>query len=154
MRIIARREDPHPGAQLTFTDLDGHRYQVCVTNLTEPDIAYLEALYRGRGRAERLISDAKDTGLANFPSWSFAINQAWLEVSLVAQDLLAWSRLLVLDGPLARAEPKRLRYCLLHTAAVMVRSGRRNWLKLAAGWPWAEQLVSAFERLETLPLRT
>ena len=53
MRMIVRREDPHPGAQLTLTDVDGHRYQVCVTDDPAPDIAYLEARYRGRGRAER-----------------------------------------------------------------------------------------------------
>ncbi len=153
-RMVARREDPHPGAQLTFTDVDGHRFQVCVTDLADADIAYLEALYRGRGRAERRIADNKDTGLANLPSWSFAINQAWLEVSLMAMDLFAWSRLLVLEGELARAEPKRLRYCLLHTAGQIVRSGRRGWLRLADSWPWAEALVAAFDRLNTLPLRS
>jgi Transposase DDE domain group 1 len=153
-RMIARREDPHPGAQLTFTDVDGHRFQVCVTDLAEPDVAYLEALYRGRGRAERRICDNKDTGLANLPSWSFAINQAWLELTLIAMDLFAWSGLLILDGDLARAEPKRLRYCLLHTAGQIVRSGRRSWLRLADNWPWANQLVAAFARLRTLPLQT
>jgi hypothetical protein len=152
-RIIARREDPHPGAQLTFTDIDGHRFQVCVTDLTDDDVAYLEALYRGRGRAERLICDNKDTGLANLPSWFFAINQAWLELTLIAMDLFAWSGRLVLDDDLARAEPKRLRYCLLHTAGQIVRSGRRSWLRLADSWPWADQLVVAFNRLNDLPLR-
>jgi hypothetical protein len=153
-RMIARREDPHPGAQLTFTDVDGHRFQVCITDLADPDVAYLEALYRGRGRAERRICDNKDTGLSNFPSWSFAINHAWLQLTLIAMDLLAWSRLLVLDGELARAEPKRLRYCLLHTAAQIVRSGRRRWLRLADTWPWADQLIAAFDRLDTIRLRT
>ena len=112
-RAIVRREDPHPGAQLTFTDLDGHRFQVFITDLTDPDIAYLEALHRGRGRAEKRICDAKDTGLANLPSANFAINTAWVQLVLVAQDLLAWTKLLCLDGDLARAEPKRLRYCAL-----------------------------------------
>src|ERR671918_285295 len=93
-RMIARRENPHPGAQLTFTDIDGHRYQDCITDLADDDIAYLEALYRGRGRAERRICDAKDTGLSNLPSASFAINQAWVELTLIACDLLAWPRLL------------------------------------------------------------
>src|SRR5690606_12533110 len=97
-RMIARREDPHPGAQLTFTDVDGHRFQVCVTDLADDDIAYLEALYRGRGRVERRICDAKDTGLANLPSASFAINQAWLTTVLIAQDLLVWTQRLLLDG--------------------------------------------------------
>jgi Transposase DDE domain group 1 len=152
-RMIARREDPHPGAQLTFTDVDGHRYQVCITDLTDPDIAYLEALYRGRGRAERRICDAKDTGLGNLPSWSFAINHAWLQITLSAMDLFAWSGALVFDDDFARAEPKRLRYCLLHTAGQIVRSGRQRWLRLADTWPWANQLVASFERLHHLPLQ-
>ena len=153
-RMIARREDPHPGAQLTFTDVDGHRFQLLVTDLADDDIAYLEALHRGRGRAERHICDAKTLGLANLPSASFAINQAWLEISLIAQDLLAWTRLLTLNGDLAHAEPKRLRYCLLHTAAQLVRSGRQRWLRVSDNWPWATHLVTAFERLHHLPLRT
>jgi hypothetical protein len=151
-RAIVRREDPHPGAQLTFTDIDGHRFQVFITDLPDPDIAYLEALHRGRGRTEQRIRDAKDTGLRNLPSESFAINAAWLTTVLIAQDLMVWAQLLCLDGALARAEPKRLRYCLLHTAAVITRSGRRTWLRLADGWPWADQLSAAFHRLRTLPL--
>ncbi|MFI5046824.1 MAG: IS1380 family transposase [Acidimicrobiia bacterium] len=153
IRMIARREDPHPGAQLTFTDVDGHRFQVLVTDLADPDTAYLEALYRGRGRAERQICDAKDTGLANLPSASFAINTAWLQLVLVAHDLLAWTRHLCLDDDLAIAEPKRLRYCLLHTAALITRSARRTTLQLAANWPWRDQLVTAFKQLHALPIR-
>ena len=134
-KMIARREDPHPGAQLTFTDIDGHRLQLMVTDLDDDDIAYPEALYRGRGRAERAICDANDLGLANLPSASFTINQAWLAIVGMAQDLLAWARHLTLDGDLARAEPKRLRYCLLHAAAQLVTSSRRRTLRIAEGWP-------------------
>ncbi len=152
-RVIARREDPHPGAQLTFTDLDGHRFQVFITDLEDSDIAYLEALYRGRARAEKRICDAKDCGLRNLPSESFAINAAWLALVLMAQDLLAWTKLLCLDGELASAEPKRLRYCLWHAAGIIVRSGRRVWLRLNDTWPWARELAAAFKRLEMLPLR-
>ena len=100
-RAIARREYPHPGAQLTFTDLEGRRYQVFITDLDDPDIAYLEALHRGRGRAEKRICDAKDTGLSNLPSANFTINTAWTQLVLIAQDLLAWTTLLCLDGELA-----------------------------------------------------
>jgi len=152
-RAIARREEPHAGAQLSFTDVDGHRFQVCVTDLKDPDVAYLEALYRGRGRAERRICDGKDTGMGKFPSESFSINSSWLVVSLIAQDLLAWTRLLCLDGELSRAEPKRLRYCLLHAAGTVARSGRRTRLRLAATWPWANELVNAFGRVRAIPLR-
>jgi len=146
-RMIARRELPHPGAQLRFTGIDGYRYQVFVTDLADPDICYLEALYRGRGRVECAIRDAKDTGLANLPSHSFAINAAWLSVVLIASDLLAWMKGLCLEGELARAEPKRLRYTLLHTAGILVSSARRTSVRIAAGWPWADELVDAFGRL-------
>lgn len=153
-RMIARREHPHPGAQMTFTDVDGHRFQVFITDIDDPDIAYLEALYRGRGRVERHICDAKDTGMNNLPSGSFAINQAWLTLVGIAQDLLAWARTLTLNGDLARAEPKRLRYCLLHTAGQIITTGRRRILRLADTWPWAPQLVAAYDRLGTLRLQT
>ncbi len=154
LRMIARREQPHPGAQLTFTDIDGHRYQVFVTDLPDTDIAYLEALYRGRGRAERQICDTKATGLANLPSHSFAINHAWLHLVLCAHDLLAWTRRLTLHGTdLADAEPKRLRYCLLHTAARLARTSRRTTCRLAANWPWTPDLVTAFDRAHRIRLR-
>lgn len=153
-RAIARREDPHPGAQLTFTDIDGRRYQVFLTDHPDPDICFLEAVYRGRGRAEKSICDAKDLGLANLPSADFAINTAWVTLVAIAQDLLAWTRILCLTGDLQRAEPKRLRYCLLHTAAVLARSGHTTKMHFAAGWPWTPHLVDAFAKLAAAPLRT
>jgi hypothetical protein len=146
-RMLVRREQPDPGAQLRFTDVDGHRYQVFVTDLPDADLAYLEALYRGRGRMECAIRDMKDTGLARLPSHDFAINHAWLHLVLIAADLLAWAKTLCLQGDLKTAEPKRLRYTLLHTAGVLVHSARRTTLRLAAGWPWATDLVTAFTRL-------
>lgn len=152
--MIERRELPHPGAQLTFTDVDGHRYQLFVTDCDDPDIAYLEAIYRGRGRAERQICDTKTTGLTNLPSHSFAINHAWLQLTLIAHDLLAWSRALILDGDLATAEPKRLRYCLFHTAGQIVTTGRRRFCRLSNSWPWTTDLVAAFARLDTIRIQT
>ena len=90
-RMLVRREQPHPGAQLRLTDEDGYRFQVLVTDLPDNDLPFLEALYRGRGRMECRIRDAKDTGLANLPSHSFAINTAWLALQMIATDLLASS---------------------------------------------------------------
>ena len=145
-RAIARREEAHPGAQLTFSDVDGHRYQVFFTDLDD-DVTFCEAVYRGRGRAECSIRDSKDTGLANLPSADYGINAAWLVAVLMAGDLLAWMKALCLDGELARAEPGRLRYALLHTAGIIVTSARRRSLRIAEGWPWAAELVAAFGRL-------
>jgi Flp pilus assembly protein TadD len=71
----------------------------------------------------------------------------------MAHDLLHWTQVLLLDGELARAEPKALRYRLLHVAARVVRHARRIVVRLQRTWPWATDLVAAFTRLRALPLR-
>jgi hypothetical protein len=149
-RAICRRERPHPGAQLAFTDHDGHRFQVLLTDQEGEPVA-LEARHRARARVEDAIRAAKDSGLRNLPFRDFAPNAAWLELVLVAQDLLAWAQALLFDGDLARCEPKHLRYRLLHLAGRITRSGRRLRLHLPASWPWAAALVGAFRRLGALP---
>ena len=149
-RVICRRERPHPGAQLTFTDHDGHRFQLLLTN-QQGDPAWLEARHRARAQVEDAIRAAKDTGLRNLPFRTFTANQVWLELVLIAHDLLHWTQTLLLDGELARCEPKRLRYRLLHTAGRITRTGRRVWLHLPKHWRWAGALVTAFARLLALP---
>lgn len=141
-RLLVRREIPHPAAQLTFTDVHGYRYQLTLTNLADPDIAFLEALYRGRGRCEQVIRDLKATGLAHLPSADFAINQAWLMAVCLAGDLLAWFRGVWLAERGRQTSPARLRYTLLHVA------GRRVVVRLAAGWPWAAVLTAAVARCQ------
>lgn len=150
-RVIVRREEPHPGAQFNLFDPAGWRHQVFITDSADPDIAYLEARHRGHARVEDRIRCAKDTGLNNFPFHDFAANQAWLEIVLCAGDLLAWTQLLCLDGELAQAEPKRLRYCLLHAPARLAHHARRSVLRIAATWPWRHQLRRAFVRLRRIP---
>jgi hypothetical protein len=152
-RAICRREDAHPGAQLRFTDHDGHRFQVFLTDQPDPDLARLELRHRQRARIEDRIRAAKATGLANLPFDRWRRNQIWLELVLAAQDLTAWAQALVLDGELAMAEPKTLRYRLLHTAGRIVRHARRMILRLQRSWPWAVALARAFARLRALPLR-
>jgi DDE family transposase len=142
-----------PGAQLRFTDLDGHRFQVFVTDQPDGDLACLELRHRQRARVEDRIRAAKATGLRNLPFDSWRRNQIWLELVLAAQDLLCWTQALLVDGALALAEPKALRYRLLHVAARIVRHARRVVLRLQASWPWATQLARAFTRLRALPLR-
>ena len=153
-RFIVRREKPHPGAQLSLFDtIEGMRHQVIATD-TPPghgSIQFLEARHRAHARVEDRIRTGKDTGFGRFPSRVFAINAAWLELALAGIDLLAWTQLLLLDGELAAAEPKKLRYRLLHVAARITRSGRRTWLRIAERWPWATDLVQAFDRLAALP---
>jgi hypothetical protein len=158
MRVFARRERPHPGAQLTlFEAEDGWRYSLWVTNLPatvrgwRANPAYIDAAHRVHARVEDCVRTSKDTGIGKFPSASFAFNQAWLAASVTAATLLAWLRLLALDGPLAKAEPKTLRYRILHAAARLTRSGRQRRLKIAATWPWAPAIVTAWDRITALP---
>lgn len=153
-RAIVRREEPHPGAQFNLFDPAGWRHQVFITDSADPDLAYLEARHRGHARVEDRIRCGKDTGLNNFPFHDFAANAAWLEIVMCASDLLAWTQLLCLDGELATAEPKRLRYCLLHAPARLAHHARRSVLRIAANWPWRHELRLAFVRLRRVPRLT
>lgn len=152
-RLILRRERPHPGAQLSVLDCEtGYRHTAFITDQGDEDIAALELRHRRRAKVEDAIRVAKETGMRKMPFAAFEHNQAWLEVSLLAQTLLRWAALLCLQGELALAEPKRVRQRLLHVAGRIVRSGRRTTLRLPRGWPWAEALAAAFSRLRELPV--
>jgi Transposase DDE domain group 1 len=151
-RVIVRRERPHPGAQLdAFEEADGWRYTAFATDTRIGQPAHLDARHRAHARVEDRIRCAKDTGLDHFPSRSFAINQAWLSVVMLAVDLIAWTQHLLLSSDLAKAEPKALRYRLLHVAARLTRGQRRTWLRIQRSWPWARDLAAAFARLAALP---
>jgi hypothetical protein len=158
MRLFARRERPHPGAKLSlFEHADGYRYQLWVTNLPATTRgwrgknAYIDAAHRVHARVEDAIRTGKDTGIGRFPSHNFKVNQAWLTAAMTAQILLAWLKLLALDGDLAKAEPATLRYRILHAAARLIRGGRRRRWKFAANWPWAEAITRAWQRICALP---
>jgi hypothetical protein len=153
-RLIVRRERPHPGAQLSFTDHDGYRFQTILTDQPDADIAGIECRHRQHAHVEDRIRDDKDTGLQKFPFKEFALNQVWLEIVMLAHDLIVWTQALLLDGELAKAEPKRLRYRLLHVAARLAFHGRRGRLRLQHDWPWATELAAAFHKLKALPAAT
>jgi Transposase DDE domain group 1 len=149
-RLIVRRERPHPGAQLRFTDCDGHRYTCFITDQDGSEIAQLERRHRLHARVEDRIQESQELGLGRLPFQPLAPNQAWFELALLGQDLLAWLRLLALDGELALAKPKRLRGRLLHVAGRITRSGRQRTLHLPTAWPWGDDLLAAFARVRAL----
>lgn len=156
MRVIVRRERPHPGAQLSlFEERDGWRYQAVATNTTTGQLAFLEARHRAHARVEDRIRCAKDSGLGRFPSREFKINQAWTQVTAIAADLIAWLRLLALSGDeagdLAKCEPKTLRYRLLHVPARLTHGARQRRLRIPKSWPWAKQIVAAFAKIAAIP---
>jgi hypothetical protein len=151
MRVIVRKERPHPGAQLRFTDLDGHRFTAFATDAKKGQLADLELRHRRRARCEDRIRCAKDTGLRNLPLKGFAQNQLWCEITTLACELLAWTQMLALAGTARRWEPKRLRLRLFSVAGRLVRGGRRLRLRLAERWPWAGQITAAVTRLQAIP---
>jgi hypothetical protein len=150
MRVIVRKERPHPGAQLRFTDIDGHRFTAFATSTKHGQLADLELRHRRRARCEDRIRCAKDTGLRNLPLQGFAQNQVWCEIVAMACDLLAWTQMLALTGEARRWEPKRLRLRLFTCAGRIVRGSRRLKLRLAASWPWTREITTAISRLQAL----
>lgn len=149
MRVIARRERPHPGAQLRLTDDNGWRITCFATNTRGWSIPDLEVRHRQRARAEDRIRNLKDTGLTNLPFHGFDQNQIWLEITLLAADLLVWTQVLAFHGQPARLwEPKRLRLRLLAVAGRIITSGRRRFLRLPRGWPWSDLIETGWTALQ------
>jgi len=147
-RVIARRERSHPGAQLTLFDVDnGYRHQLFITDQTDRDIAALELRHRHRAHVENRIRAAKDTGLRNLPCVDVLCNDTWLQLVLIAQDLMAWSQRICFDGALAVAEPKRLRHRVFHAAATIAHTGRQTIVRFQQTWPWTTDITLAFRRL-------
>ncbi len=152
MRVIVRKERPHPGAQLRLTDADGHRLTAFATNSTRGQLADLELRHRRRARAEDRIRCAKDTGLRNLPLHDFTQNQIWCAIVALACELTAWLQMLALVGHHARRwEPKRLRLRLFSAAARLAVSGRRVVLHLGRTGTWSALLVQILTRLRALP---
>ncbi|MGA5811044.1 IS1380 family transposase [Streptomyces cellulosae] len=151
MRLIVRKERPHPGAQLRITDADGMRVTCFATNTADRPIAQLELRHRLRARAEDRIRAARATGLRNLPLHDTAQNKIWLEIVQIALDLLAWMSMLALTGQARLWEPRRLRFRLFSAAGQLVTTGRRRILRLARHWPWTDEVTTALERLALLP---
>ena len=118
-RLILRKERPHPGAQLRFTDADG-----CGSPRSSPtphpvslpgQVAGLELRHRQHARVEDRIREFKATGLRNLPCHSFWANAAWLEIVLAAADLVTWARLIGFSDhpgcPLPRSPPSATGSC-------------------------------------------
>lgn len=129
----------------------GWRYELFATNSTHPDIPWLDARHRKHARVEDRIRCGKDTGAAKYPFHGFAANAAWQLLHAIADDLLAWTQLLACEGALARAEPRTFQDQVLHAPASLTRGSRRRWLNFPPTWPWTDQIVAIFQRIQALP---
>jgi hypothetical protein len=152
-RLILRKERPHPGAQLTFTDVDGMRVTALLTNTPEGvvpgQVAGLELRHRQHARVEDRIREAKATGLRNFPCFAASENEAWLQVVLTAVDLIAWTKTIAFAHvpELARCEIAAFRYRVLHVAARLTRGARQVRLRIDKTWRWATHIAEGFTRI-------
>lgn len=152
MRVIVRRERPHPGAQLRFDDVDGYRLTAFATNTRRGQLQQLELRHRRRARCEDRIRNAKDTGLRNLPLHGFDQNRIWAQVVALASEITAWAGLLAHPEHEARRwEPKRLRHRLFTIPAALARHGRRIILHLSNRSRWAPIMLTAIARLRALP---
>lgn len=152
MRVIVRRERPHPGAQLRFDDVDGYRLTGFATNTTKGQLADLEVRHRRRARCEDRIRAAKDMGLRNLPLTSFAQNRIWCQIVALASEITAWMGLLGYPGqPARRWEPKRVRHRLFQIPATIARHARQRVLHLSDRSLWAEIVQAGHTRLTQLP---
>lgn len=152
MRVIVRKERPHPGAQLRITDVEGLRVTAFVTNTNRGQLADLELRHRRRARCEDRIRNAKDTGLRALPLHDFAQNQIWCAIIALAGDIVAWMQMLGLHHTAARRwEPKRLRMRLFTVPATLATSGRRTRLRVADKAPWAHLVISRLRKLAEQP---
>lgn len=154
MRVIVRRERPHPGARVAqdrLDDAEGYRLTAFTTNTRKGQLQALELRHRQRARCEDRIRCAKDTGLRNLPLKTLAQNEIWLAIVALAGDLIAWLGLLGLTHqPARRWEPKRLRLRLFTAPAAIARHARRVLLHIKETYHWADVVVAAHRRLRTL----
>jgi hypothetical protein len=152
-KVILRAERAHPGAQLTFTDADGHRITAFITDIPDRVIpgqtAGLELHHRQHARVEDRIREGKATGLRNLPCRGWDENVAWLETLLTAIDLVCWAKLLgFTDTPaLAHAEIATFRNRVLHVAARLTRGARQVHLRLDRTCAYAGDIARAWQRI-------
>ncbi|SMY05221.1 Transposase DDE domain-containing protein [Brevibacterium sp. 239c] len=152
MRVIVRRERPHPGAQLRFDDVDGYRLTAFATNTSAGQLAELEVRHRSRARCEDRIRIAKDSGLRNFPLQGFDQNRLWLAVVALAGEIEAWKSLLAFpDHEIRRWEPKKLRMHVYAVPATIARTARRVVVHVKATATWARIIVAGLNSLRALP---
>ena len=148
MRVIMRRERPHPGARLRFDDVGGYRLTALATNTRTGRLADLEVRHRLRARCEDRIRCAKDTGLGSFPLQGLAANRIWCQVAALAHDILARAQLLALTDHTARKwEPRTIRLRLMHIPATIARHARRTLIRWSERGPLDLGRVSSRDRI-------
>ena len=150
LRVIARRTPREPGEQAELNGDARWRYAAFATNTTTGQVQFLDARHRTQAHVEDKMKETKACGGQRLPSKDYARNSAWLQLAALAVSLTAWLRLIALDGELASAEPKTLRFRLFAAPARLVSHARKRILKIPPGWTWSHDLATAWRRIHAL----
>ena len=148
-RLIVRREHLHQGAQRSLFPSALFRYWGHYTDAAGTQVE-LDLHMRNHAHVEDHIKRLKDSGLERFPFTNLHANKAWLHLVCTAADLVRWFQHLCCSGPLATAEPKRLRWTLWHTPARIVRRAGHEIIRIIDGWPTATDLLAAHRRISAI----
>jgi hypothetical protein len=150
LRVFARRTPRAPGEQGELGQDAAWRHGAFATNTTTGQVQFLDARHRTQAHVEDDIKHIKACGAERLPSKDYHRNAAWLQLVALAVTLLAWLKLIALDDDLAVAEPKTLRFRVLAAPARLVTHARHRILKIPPGWAWADDLATAWTRLDAL----
>ena len=150
LRVFARRVPRPAGKPAKLGEDADWEYGAFATNTTAGQAQWLDARHRTQAHVEDRVKQFKACGARNLPSIDYDRNAAWLQLAALATSLTAWLRHLALDGDLARASTKTLRFRLLAAPARLVTHARRKILKVPPGWAWAADLATAWNRLQAL----
>ena len=150
MRVIARKERPHPGAQLRITDIDGHRVTCFATSTKGGQLADLELRHRRRARCEDRSAAPRTPACGTCRCTASPRTRSGPRSSPWPATCSPGLQCSPSTGPARRWEPKRLRLRLFSAAGRLVRGSRRLRLRLSAGWPWAPDITTAISRLDAL----
>ena len=148
MRIFARRVPRADGEQAPLDEDPHYRHGAFLTNTPSGQVQFLDARHRTQAHVEDTIKELKACGGANLPSKDWGRNSAWLQLNALAVTLTAWLRHIALDGELAKAAPKKLRFRLFAAPARYVRHARWRILKIPPGWAWSPDLAATWQRLQ------
>lgn len=150
LRVIISRTPRAATEQAALGEDAEWRYGAFATNTVGGQVQWLDARHRTQAHVEDKIKELKAMGGEKLPTADPGRNAAWLQLAALAVTLTAWLRHLALDGDLAVAEPKTLRFRLLAVPARIVHHARSQILKIPHGWAWADDLVNAWNRLYAL----
>ena len=150
LRVLGRRTPRPVGKPAQLGQDPNFEYGAVATSTPGGQVQQLKARHRTQAHVEDRIKQFKACGAANLPSISYQRNAAWAQLAALAVSLTAWLRHITLDGQLSKASTKTLRYRLLSAPGRLVRHARTRILKIPPGWAWAQDIATAWTRLQAL----